>query len=145
MVGRLTDLYVAELGHLITEVCHKCRTPFAMERSVYDTMSRLKEGGGFHCPLGHQQHYVSGETETDKMRRERDRAIQNAAYLQDRLNEEQAAKQSTERSLAATRGQITKIKNRVGRGVCPCCNRTFENLHRHMASKHANFSQEVAA
>lgn len=33
----------------------------------------------------------------------------------------------------------TRIKNRVKNGVCPCCNRTFENLARHMQAKHSDF------
>jgi hypothetical protein len=136
-MGRLSIISDLELGRLVLEVCHKCKTPFAMEKSVYDTMSRLKEGGTFHCPLGHPQHYLSGESEATKMRRERDRAVQNAAYLQDRLAQET-------RSLAATRGQITKIKNRVGHGVCPCCNRSFQKLQRHMTSKHKDYSKEAA-
>ncbi|MBV6448554.1 hypothetical protein [Nitrosomonas sp.] len=39
---------------------------------------------------------------------------------------------AAERSARAYKGQATKIKRRVGRGVCPCCNRHFENLERHM-------------
>jgi DNA repair exonuclease SbcCD ATPase subunit len=31
---------------------------------------------------------------------------------------------------------LKKHKKRVSNGVCPCCNRTFINLQRHMASKH---------
>jgi DNA-binding XRE family transcriptional regulator len=26
--------------------------------------------------------------------------------------------------------------------VCPCCNRSFENLRQHMATQHADFGQE---
>lgn len=29
-----------------------------------------------------------------------------------------------------------------GHGVCPCCNRTFSDLQRHMASKHKGFAAE---
>ena len=34
----------------------------------------------------------------------------------------------------------TRLKNRVGKGVCPCCNRSFANLKRHMASQHPEFA-----
>jgi len=136
-MGSLSIIHDVQLGSLVLETCCKCKTPFAMEESVHDTMSRLKEDGTFHCPLGHPQHYRSGESEADKMRRERDKAVQNAAYLQDLLDQEK-------RSLAATKGQIAKIKNRVGHGVCPCCNRTFQNLQRHMTSKHKDYSKEAA-
>jgi hypothetical protein len=39
---------------------------------------------------------------------------------------------------------VTKIKNRVGHGVCPCCTRSFQNLARHMASEHPTFAAEAA-
>lgn len=35
-----------------------------------------------------------------------------------------------------------EIKKRVGNGVCPCCNRTFENLSRHMSCKHPEYKTE---
>lgn len=51
-----------------------------------------------------------------------------------------------ERRLAAQRGVTTRLKNRVANGVCPCCNRTFANLQRHMSTKHKGFiAEEVQA
>ena len=44
-----------------------------------------------------------------------------------------------ERSHAATRGHLTRAKKQVHRaehGVCPHCNRSFQNLARHMQTKH---------
>jgi hypothetical protein len=29
----------------------------------------------------------------------------------------------------------------VANGVCPCCNRTFQNLARHMAGKHPDYEE----
>ena len=37
---------------------------------------------------------------------------------------------------------LTRVKNRVSRGVCPNCNRTFKDLARHMASKHPVGTEE---
>lgn len=37
------------------------------------------------------------------------------------------------------RGQLTKLKRRVSNGVCPCCNRSFADLHRHMTEKHPDY------
>lgn len=42
----------------------------------------------------------------------------------------------------AARGQVTRLKNRAAAGVCPCCNRTFHQLVRHMAAKHPDFAAE---
>lgn len=98
----------------------------------------------FYCAYGHRQFYVEGETEADKLRRERDRLAQQIAYKDDRIKSLREEAEAAGRRAAAARGQVTKIKNRVGHGVCPCCNRTFENLARHMTSQHPTFTAEAA-
>ena len=49
------------------------------------------------------------------------------------------AKHATRR-MAAAKGELTKMKKRVGNGVCPCCNRQFVNLQRHMATQHPGYA-----
>ncbi len=36
---------------------------------------------------------------------------------------------------------MTKVKKRAANGVCPCCNRTFSDLARHMKAKHPDFAE----
>ena len=36
------------------------------------------------------------------------------------------------------------LQYRVGHGVCPCCNRTFGDLYRHMSTKHPGYAAEAA-
>lgn len=33
----------------------------------------------------------------------------------------------------------TRTRNRIAAGVCPCCNRTFQNLADHMRTLHADY------
>lgn len=47
------------------------------------------------------------------------------------------------RRAAAFKGQVTKIKNRVGNGVCPCCTRHFDNLHQHMQDQHPDWAPDA--
>jgi hypothetical protein len=138
-MSRLDVVTDFQLGRMIIETCHRCKTPFAMSEQVYDTMSRMKEGGTFYCPLGHPQHYVTGESDLDKVRRERDQLKQNEAYLHDQIRE---AREDAKKQVAVERGKLTKFKNRVNAGVCPCCNRTFANLARHMKTKHSETNHE---
>lgn len=49
------------------------------------------------------------------------------------------------RAHAATKGQLTKTRKRVAGGVCPCCNRSFVNLGRHMAGQHPDYAEGGAA
>jgi hypothetical protein len=46
------------------------------------------------------------------------------------------------RGAAAQKGQKTRIKNRIARGVCPCCNRSFADLGAHMQQKHPHFTEQ---
>jgi len=98
----------------------------------------------FYCTYGHQQHFAQGETEAEKLRRERDRLKQQAAFKDEMIANANRRALNAERTASARKGQITPLKNRAAAGVCPCCNRTFENIRRHMASKHPAFQVEAA-
>lgn len=132
-------------GTLWVETCFSCKTTFAMSDSVHTAALERREKMSFFCPNGHSQVYVSGETEADELRRERDRLKQEQAYLNDRLTEAESGKRLAERRAAAAKGQVTKLKKRAAAGVCPCCNRTFSDLQRHMHSKHPGFLSEPDA
>lgn len=121
--------------------CINCSILFWVPKGFTD--NRRKDKRDFYCPNGHAMAFT--ENEADRLRRERDRLKQNEAYLQDRLKREQTSREAAERSASAMRGQVTKLKNRAANGVCPCCNRTFSDLQRHMASKHKGFVAEPLA
>jgi hypothetical protein len=73
--------------------------------------------------------YSSAETKETCL--EKQLAAERAQHDQTR-----ADRDANRRQLSASRGQVTKIKNRVGNGVCPCCDRSFTNLRRHMSTQH---------
>lgn len=61
--------------------------------------------------------------------------------LYSRRNEELREEAKRERNRAnGYKGHATRITKRAKAGVCPCCNRSFENLRRHMASQHPTFT-----
>lgn len=123
-------------------VCYKCKAPIALPEDLY-TAAHRSSAITFYCAHGHPQHYPEGPTEADKLRAERDRLKQEQAYYEDRLRDEREARERAERSTTALKGQVTKLKNRAAAGVCPCCTRSFENLKRHMATKHPDFTSEA--
>lgn len=126
--------------------CHRCKCEVWIPDALYEAACHSRGPGGvqFYCSYGHDQHYIWGESEADKLRRERDRLAQRVAERDDDVRRQRERAEAAERRASAARGQVTKIKNRVGHGVCPCCNRTFENLARHIASKHPTFTAEAA-
>lgn len=112
--------------------CHKkCSLVFYMIAEWVEL--RRNDHELWYCPNGHSQQY-SAESKEEKLRRERDRLRQNAAYLEDQIT-------AAERSTRFYKGQITKLKKRAGAGVCLGCNRTFSNLARHMTTKHPDMAR----
>lgn len=103
---------------------------------------RLEDHKTYYCPNGHPLHYP-GESELEKTKRllETERRWREQE-IESRKKAWEAADRASRRASAA-KGQVTRIKNRVGNGVCPCCKRTFQNLLRHMHTKHPDFKNEA--
>lgn len=123
---------------LIRETCYRCREPFGLDEGTYEVLRRSH--GTFYCPHGHGQRYLEGESEETKLRREHDNLRQQAARLHDRIREEAERADKERRRANGYKGHAAKISKRAKAGVCPCCNRTFKQLARHMASKHPQFT-----
>ena len=109
---------------LVVEVCW-CGTPHAISRELAEHARTT--GATVYCPLGHR--WVVKESDAAKQRKRADAAEARAASLVAQIDQEKAAH-------AATKGQLTKTRKRVAKGVCPCCNRHFVNVELHMRSQH---------
>lgn len=122
-----------------TVICCNCGVPFGMQPGYIE---HLRESHAwFYCPNGHRQHYAA-ETEAEKLRRQRDQLQQRLAQRDDEIEFQRKGREHAERSAAAFKGQVTKLKKRGAAGVCPCCNRTFQNLGRHMATQHPDYTEK---
>lgn len=120
---------------------------------VYAISERYREqkhlaSGFWNCPYC-KADWGYGESENGKLKKQLAQEKHNAEQTQARLREERDRARHreavAERRRAAMKGQVTRIKNRVGKGVCPCCNRTFLNLQRHMEKKHSDWAPETEA
>ena len=120
---------------MVVEACCACGLPFAMTADF--EKERRRGHRTFYCPSGHGQVYKENETER-KLRLAEERLTAERGWsslLSDRLA-------SSERRLSATRGVVTRQRNRAKAGLCPCCNRHFVAMERHMASKHPEYTEE---
>lgn len=70
------------------------------------------------------------------------KAKREAARLRDRLVQTKADLRETEARRRGEKAAKTRLRNRIVVGVCPCCNRTFQNLHRHMDKMHPEFKEQ---
>lgn len=109
-----------------------------------DVRSNWRDTGkSFMCPMGHPLAYKA--TDIHKLRTALERANSDKEWHRQRAADERAAREKTARRLTATRGAHTRTRNRIKNGVCPCCNRTFLDLQRHMHTKHPEFKPEDLA
>ena len=113
----------------VEEDCCSCGITFTMPQWFFDR-AREDNTVWFYCPQGHRQHYANSEV--TKLREQLERAQTREKHLQDQ-------REAAERHASAMKGQVTRLKNRAKAGVCPCCNRSFVQLERHMKSKHPDF------
>lgn len=121
--------------------CPTCGITFAMPSNLLRV--KREEGGNFYCPNGHVQSYT--KTEVTRLKEQLAQKEQELLNKQKSLEWERKRVENAERVAAAAKGEVTKIKNRVGNGVCPCCKRTFQNLLRHMKSKHPKYKDAAAS
>lgn len=109
--------------------CADCGISFALPDYL---LHRLRNNGNsFYCPVGHSN--VFKETEVMRLRAKLDEQTRIATQQAERALR---AQQEKEVEIKARMVAERKLK-RVNKGVCPCCNRTFQNLAKHMATKHA--------
>lgn len=122
------------MTNFVEETCYRCKQPFGLPADVLSVLKRSHQT--FYCPWGHAQYYLEGDSEETILRLERDRLKQEAARLHEQIRESREWAQREQRRAVALKGVATRLKNRAAKGVCPCCNRSFENLRRHMTTKH---------
>ena len=103
-----------------------CGVPFGISRSLYDK-AQVDPSVFFWCPNGHHIHY-GGDSAEEKLRK----AETRETALRDQL-------EASAREAELVRGALLRDRQRFANGVCPCCNRSFDNVRRHMATKHPGY------
>lgn len=120
---------------LVTQTCchSSCGILFAVPKTWND--ERRRDHSSFYCPNGHIQSYL-GESDVEKayrLRAETERTMQ--AKVNEARHAQLVAESERDKAIKAKR----RIERRISKGVCACCNRTFADLQRHMATKHKDY------
>jgi hypothetical protein len=118
--------------------CGQCGEPFQLSSELVNVLHRSSQT--FYCPHGHMRHFPQGESREAKLQREVNQLKQNKAYLEDRRREAEERADKERHRANGYKGHATRISKRIKHGVCICCNRTFADLARHMATKHPTFT-----
>lgn len=123
---------IVEGRDMCRESCIVCGVEFYYPAPLYDAALQRRGPNGLqiYCPNGHTFHYV-GESDEEGLRRKLDIANQRIARAEQEASEALREKEKAE-------ARIKRLMKRAGNGACPCCNRHFVNLERHMKTKHSN-------
>lgn len=118
-------------------VCCQCSCVFFVPSDLDETLRRT--GSSFYCPRGHLLVYNQGKSEIQRVREQLDATQRRCTWLDASRNEANAARNYAERKNRAVRGVVTKLKQRIASGACPCCSRRFEDLAKHMLKMHPSY------
>lgn len=121
--------------------CGACGVPFGMTETFYN--DRLNDHKAWYCPNGHSRVY-SGQSDADKALKRAETAEQRLKWALAREEAQRRERAAAERSAAAYRGHLTRLRNRISNGVCPVqgCRRHFSNVHAHISSEHPQWAAE---
>lgn len=124
---------IQETFHVVS--CYTCGCRFGINEQMYKRAVRDKRGC-VYCPSCQNATCWTGETVDQKRAR-----MAEAKLVRERAKHDQtkAELKHSQHRCRAEKAAKTRLKNRAAAGVCPCCSRTFQDLARHMASKHPNF------
>jgi hypothetical protein len=127
---------------LVTEECCNCGVLFAMPKGL---RRRFLDDHNlwFYCPNGHRQHYT-GQTDAEREKARADRLAVTLTHTRDQLNAERRELEYERRSKAAVKGHLTRLRNRIAAGVCPCCRRNFANVRAHISTQHPDWASDHA-
>jgi hypothetical protein len=129
------------MGVELSVVNCKCGGSYAINERFREKCE--EDGKGWHCPYCQCGWGYYGKTQAQKLQeqldREKHRHANEEKWLSDRLSDARTAREHTKRKLAATKGVVTRIKNRVANGTCPCCDKQFADLARHMQGQHPDY------
>ena len=89
---------------------------------------RRRSHKSFYGSTCGESNYVPGKSDIEKEREKTARARDAASQADYRAR--------------ALKGVVTKQRKRSVAGACPCCNRTFQQLARHMKSKHPDYEEK---
>lgn len=121
--------------------CWNCGLVFAMPQSY--VARRRDDGRGFQCPNGHANYFT--DTKEKQLERQLKSAREDSTWLKRERDAARDLARSERQRAAAYKGHLTRMKNRVARGVCPKsgCKRSFTQLHDHIRTEHPELVDEL--
>jgi hypothetical protein len=117
----------------VLEECCSCGTPFMLPKRLQKML--INNQNTFYCPNGHPQSYC-GKTEAERLK-------EQVAQLEKEKIKQHEILQNRWLDALGENQKLEKQLKRVHKGVCPCCNRSFTDLFRHMKTKHPEVVKSI--
>lgn len=130
MASRAIDIHVP----MTAVTCGECGGSYAITTRHFNQCR--ERGESWNCPYCCVGWGFAGRGKIAELKAEIEREKRRADFHQTHGRRMAEERDHEKRRASSFKGHLTRVKTRVGRGVCPCCNRTFENLRRHMESQH---------
>ena len=121
------------------EIINCCSCGFSVGLPAEFVHRRKKDGKRFYCPSCSKGQSWQ-KTEEDRLREQLAKETLRLEQAQRDRDRTRLDATQAKRSRAHYKGEVTRLKNRITKGVCPCCNRHFTNLERHMAGQHPDYA-----
>jgi len=121
---------VTRLVELVEMDCCSCDITYAVPERW--KAKWRQEGQTFYCPIGHPQVYTASD---NKILRDK------VAALESKLTHAQDQLQAAAREVNSAKREANRQRKRAAAGVCPCCNRTFQDVARHMKGQHPDYAE----
>lgn len=132
-MGQPNSIYFGYSVAMTEQQCITCGTCFAIPKVMDDQLKESKRA--FYCPSGHSQVYR--ESDADRLRRQ-------LATFQAATVEANRLRWVAEEARTKVEKKLKRTEKRIKNGVCPCCQRSFMDIKRHIATKHPDFTHEPA-
>ena len=118
--------------------CGMCAVRFAMPEDMHRRV--VETGARLWCPNGHQIHY--SESENQRLTKQLSASQQSVQAVRAANDHQRELREAAIRRAAALKGVVTRTKNRIARGKCPCCHTRFANLAAHMQETHPGYGAD---
>lgn len=115
--------------------CHKCGIVYGWPEGFEER--RREDHATFYCPNGHPAWYPHDNKE-ELLKKRLAAKEEELRRIASERDFEQTRANNNLKALRKAQTLAKKAKARAEAGVCPCCNRTFQDVVRHMANKHGD-------
>lgn len=115
--------------------CCVCGIQFGVP--PYFIANARRKAGTIYCPNGHVLGW--SKSEADKLREQLEQEKRNVEWYKNIAKSKDSQIKGANIQLGKVKAKLHRTERRIANGVCPCCHRSFQNVMRHMKTKHPDY------